>query len=197
MDHSHHMDMDMGHNHGDMDMGGGQCNMNMLFTWSSKDLCIIFRQWRVTGPFSLFVSLVVIVLLTAGYEGVRKVTRRYEAMHGRRLSAFTAVTGNDRQDIESVDDATAPDSHNHHPPSSSNHAGLPLLVGSDTRRALEHRGKIVLALLYAVQVFYSFFIMLLFMTYNGSVMLAVAVGAFVGYLVFGEDTTAAKTVACH
>ncbi|PLN82293.1 copper transporter family protein [Aspergillus taichungensis] len=133
----------------------------MLFTWSSKDLCIIFRQWRVTGPFSLFVSLVVIVLLTAGYEGVRKLTRRYEAMHGRRLSAFTAVTG------------------------------------SDTRRALEHRGKVVLALLYAVQVFYSFFIMLLFMTYNGSVMLAVAVGAFVGYLVFGEDTTAAKTVACH
>ena len=35
------------------------------------------------------------------------------------------------------------------------------------------------------------------MTYNGSVMLAVAVGAFVGYLVFWEDTTAAKTVACH
>lgn len=38
---------------------------------------------------------------------------------------------------------------------------------------------------------------LLFMTYNGFVMLAVAVGAFVGYLVFGQDTSAAKTVACH
>lgn len=67
--------------------------------------------------------------------------------------------GNDRQDIESVDDATAPNYHHDHPLPSSNHAGLPLLVGSDTRRALEQRGKITLAALYAVQVFYSFFIM--------------------------------------
>ena len=37
---------------------------------------------------------------------------------------------------------------------------------------------------------------LLFMTYNGWVMLAVAVGAFVGYLVFG-NSTATKSVACH
>jgi hypothetical protein len=66
----------------------------MLFTWSPKDLCIIFRQWHVSGPFTLFVSLVVIVLLTAGYEGVRQVTRRYEAAHAQRLNAFTAaVTG--------------------------------------------------------------------------------------------------------
>ncbi|GAB1198926.1 hypothetical protein APSETT444_008256 [Aspergillus pseudonomiae] len=60
----------------------------MLFTWSSKDLCIIFRQWRVDGPFSLLVSLVVIVLLTAGYEGIRQLTRRYEAAHAQRLNAF-------------------------------------------------------------------------------------------------------------
>lgn len=34
-----------------------------------------------------------------------------------------------------------------------------LLVGWDSKRAAEQRGKIVLAALYAVQVFYSFFIM--------------------------------------
>lgn len=38
---------------------------------------------------------------------------------------------------------------------------------------------------------------LLFMTYNGLVMLAVAVGAFVGYLAFGQDSSATKSVACH
>lgn len=38
---------------------------------------------------------------------------------------------------------------------------------------------------------------LLFMTYNGLVMLAVAVGAFVGYLAFGQDDSATKSVACH
>lgn len=38
---------------------------------------------------------------------------------------------------------------------------------------------------------------LLFMTYNGLVMLAVAVGAFMGYLAFGQDESATKSVACH
>lgn len=38
---------------------------------------------------------------------------------------------------------------------------------------------------------------LLFMTYNGFVMFSVAVGAFVGYLAFGQETLATKTVACH
>ncbi|KAG2413824.1 hypothetical protein HFD88_003013 [Aspergillus terreus] len=190
MDHSmHHMDMDHGHGHGDMDMGGGQCNMNMLFTWSPKDLCIIFRQWHVSGPFTLFVSLVVIVLLTAGYEGVRQVTRRYEAAHAQRLNAFTAAV----TDNEIADESLRATGPSRPVPDASS----PLLVGRDNRRIVEQRGKIVLAALYAVQVFYSFFIMLLFMTYNGFVMLAVAVGAFVGYLVFGENLSASKTVACH
>lgn len=35
------------------------------------------------------------------------------------------------------------------------------------------------------------------MTYNGWVMLAVAVGAFVGYLLFGRSLASTKSVACH
>lgn len=34
------------------------------------------------------------------------------------------------------------------------------------------------------------------MTYNGFVMLAVAVGAFIGYLVFGGGSVT-KSAACH
>ncbi|PYH79776.1 copper transporter family protein [Aspergillus uvarum CBS 121591] len=135
----------------------------MLFTWSTKNLCIVFPQWRVTGTLSLLISLLLIVLLTAGYEGVRQLTRRFEVAHAKRLSAYTTAA----------------------------------VGGRDSRKSVEQRGKITMASLYAVQVFYSFFIMLLFMTYNGFVMLAVAVGAFVGYLAFGDDTSASKTVACH
>ena len=104
MDHSHmdHGDMDGGH--GDMDMGG-QCSMNassepmklfehrltaqMLFTWSSKDLCIVFRQWRITGTFSLILSLIAIVLLAAGYEAIREISRRYEQNYNARMSAYS------------------------------------------------------------------------------------------------------------
>ncbi|OAA42568.1 CTR2 long splice variant [Metarhizium rileyi] len=39
--------------------------------------------------------------------------------------------------------------------------------------------------------------LLIFMTYNGWVMIAVSLGAFLGYLVFGHSTSATKDNACH
>lgn len=38
---------------------------------------------------------------------------------------------------------------------------------------------------------------LVFMTYNGWVMVAVSLGAFFGYLLFGHSTSATKDNACH
>ncbi|GAB7328666.1 hypothetical protein MBLNU13_g00595t1 [Cladosporium sp. NU13] len=159
MDHSHHAGMDHGHmGHGDMDHGdmGPMCSMNMLFTWDTTNLCIVFPSWRVTGTFSLIWSLIAVVALTAGYEAIREVSRRYEervAENAKNAPRNSVVSE-------------------------------------------EKKGKAVKAALYGIQVFYSFFIMLLFMTYNGWVMLAVGVGAFVGYLVFG-GSSATKSAACH
>jgi copper transporter 1 len=55
----------------------------MLFTWDTTNLCIVFRGWRITGTGSLIVSLLAIVLMTAGYEAVREASRRYEAYAGK------------------------------------------------------------------------------------------------------------------
>lgn len=38
---------------------------------------------------------------------------------------------------------------------------------------------------------------LMFMTYNGWVMMAVSLGAGLGYLAFGENTPVTKETACH
>jgi len=62
----------------------------MLFTWSSENLCIIFRQWRVTSTFSLIMSLIAIAFLTAGYEFVREISRKYEQSYNSRMSAFSS-----------------------------------------------------------------------------------------------------------
>jgi len=51
----------------------------MLFTFSTHNLCIIFPSWRITTTLSLLLSLLGIILLTAGYELVRDASRRYEA----------------------------------------------------------------------------------------------------------------------
>ncbi|KAK4550346.1 hypothetical protein LTR36_003313 [Oleoguttula mirabilis] len=152
MDHSH---MD----HGDMDMGHGDqpmCSMNMLFTWDTNNLCIVFRGWRVTSTSSLIISLLAVMALTAGYEAVREASRRYEQRHA-------AIMENTPRSSAQVE---------------------------------EKKAKVVKAALYGVQVFYSFFIMLLFMTYNGWIMLAVGFGAFFGYLLFGGSSIE-KSAACH
>jgi hypothetical protein len=57
----------------------------MLFTWSTQDLCIVFRGWHVHDTFSLIWTLLAIVALTAGYEGVRELSRRYETETAIRL----------------------------------------------------------------------------------------------------------------
>ncbi|KAK2752390.1 hypothetical protein FQN55_007430 [Onygenales sp. PD_40] len=201
MDHSMHA-AGMDHGHGDMDMGGDQCSMNMLFTMSSKNLCIIFRQWRVTGPFSLFLSLVAIVLLTAGYEGVRELGRRYEARYAQVVKDGGVIGGGySDEDTESPaatndnDNLLPHPNHNHNNVQTSSRPPFFIAAAASSSYNRRRKGKLVLGALYAIQVFYSFMIMLLFMTYNGWVMLAVAVGAFVGYILFGSSAT--KAVSCH
>ncbi|KAI0136640.1 Ctr copper transporter family-domain-containing protein [Xylariales sp. AK1849] len=159
MDHSHmdHSAMD----HGDMHGGHGgmsdMCNMNMLFTWDSTNLCIVFRGWHVRGTTSLVFSLLAIVAICIGYEALREGTRRYESAVSHRQE-------------------TAP---------------------RRNQVAISKQAHVIKALLYAVQCFYAFMMMLLFMTYNGWVMLAVTVGNFAGYLMFGTGTKATKETACH
>jgi copper transporter 1 len=57
----------------------------MLFTWSTENLCIVFRGWHIHNTWTLFWSLIGIVALTAGYEFVREISRRYETACAARL----------------------------------------------------------------------------------------------------------------
>lgn len=103
------MDHSSAHATMDMDMPDDSCSMNvrllpsatpiptvflpshsplthdnqMLFTWSTHNLCIIFPSWRITSTLSLLFSLLAIVALTAGYEAVRELSRRYEVASAR------------------------------------------------------------------------------------------------------------------
>jgi copper transporter 1 len=128
----------------------------MLFTWDTTNLCIVFPSWRVTGTFSLIWSLVAVVALTAGYEAIREVSRRYE----ERLA-------------ENVQNATSKSA----PKGSPGGTGVracnalltrrskadvernSLLTAGNSVATEEKKGKTIKAALYGVQVFYSFFIM--------------------------------------
>jgi len=191
MDHGNPHAGHGGMDHGDMG-GTHKCNMNMLFTWDTTDLCIVFRSWHVSNTFTLLLYLILVVLLCAGYEAVRELSRRYEATVVRRVEASP-----NNVSISVDDDPEEPITG---APTSAAYARIPSLprwlTGSQRQRS-ETVGDLVRSALYGLQVFYSFFIMLLFMTYNGWVMLAVALGAFIGHWAFGLKTSSTKSVACH
>ncbi|KAL2023471.1 hypothetical protein VTK56DRAFT_2467 [Thermocarpiscus australiensis] len=193
MDHSsheHHHMMDRsshgGMDHGDMG-GGHMCSMNMLFTWSTDNLCIVFRQWHISSTASLILSLLAIVAICAGYEALREGIRQYEARVAKRAETapppqtYSSSPSPPPQYEEAVTETTP---------------FLALRTGH-TRDQVTRRAHAVKAVLYGIQNFYAFMIMLIFMTYNGWVMMAVSVGAGLGYLLFGGRTAATKETACH
>lgn len=45
--------------------------MNMIFTWDTTDLCVVFKWWHVRTNLGLILTLLTIVFLSAGYEYVR------------------------------------------------------------------------------------------------------------------------------
>lgn len=60
----------------------------MLFTWDTKNLCIVFRQWHVRGTTSLIFSLLAVVIIAMGYEGLRSLSAKYERAVNKRIEAM-------------------------------------------------------------------------------------------------------------
>lgn len=135
----------------------------MLFTWDTTNLCIIFRWWHISSTLTLLISLAAVAVLTAGYELVRELSRRYElssaeymnSLPSESLCPFRPVLSlwshvkclglRLSLDMREVDD--------------DNHERSSLLWSGKSAGQQEKKFKVVKAAFYAVQVFYSFFIM--------------------------------------
>ncbi|QRV93770.1 copper transport protein CTR2 [Ceratobasidium sp. AG-Ba] len=196
MDHSmHHMDMDMGHGgmdhgghggHGGMDMGP-KCDMNMLWNTQIVDTCIVFKSWHISSKATFFLSFLAIVALGVGYEWLRRAQTILDVRIARSISKGKA----------SVLDN----------PSSEETPLNPRALKQPSLSNLSPADRISRAALYGASVFLSFFLMLVFMTYNAYLILAVVLGASLGHYIFGAQMDAeavlnsagvgGKGMACH
>lgn len=57
----------------------------MLFTWDTNNLCIVFKQWHIRSTPGLIISLIAVVLIAMGYEGLRAMSRTYEKSIASRV----------------------------------------------------------------------------------------------------------------
>ncbi|KAG9236483.1 putative copper transport protein CTR2 [Amylocarpus encephaloides] len=59
--------------------------LEMLFTWNTNNLCLVFKWWHIRTTPGLIFSLVAVVAITAAYEALRSLSRRYERAVTRKV----------------------------------------------------------------------------------------------------------------
>lgn len=160
--------------HGDHDGHGGgdgsrpMCAMNMALNWSTKDVCVLFDFWRINSAISLVATFVAVFCLGYLYELSRSRVRRWELM--------LAPTG-----VSSTLD-------------SANSDDTPLVGQSPIPNSIRWKR----AIFYGLLVAYSYSLMLIFMTYNGYLILAVIGGAIAGNYAYSTDSWGnVRGANCH
>ncbi|KAH7919287.1 Ctr copper transporter [Leucogyrophana mollusca] len=180
--------------HGGHDMGP-MCSMNMLWNTQIIDTCIVFKQWHIHSNSAFVLSFFVIVGLGVLYEYLRAFRVAFDG----RIAA-TLNKGKSRSPARSG--RSTPD-HTSDVEEAGLLTGRRALRPSRTGTRVPPLYRVMRAVLYGATVFLSFFLMLVFMTYNAYLILAVVAGAAIGHYVFGGyvdfDGTSGggKGMACH
>ncbi|KAI8801936.1 Ctr copper transporter family-domain-containing protein [Cladochytrium replicatum] len=186
------------HNHNHHDGGGGggdtegnsNAGMAMVWNWRTSGIYVVFDFWVTTGPFSTLVSCIAVFLLACGYEWYRENRSRYDRvlvhMSGDNNGGAMKPLGGDSSVGEiQVDDESLLES------SRGKRTG---------NRSFTQRQQMIRAVLYAIEVFSSFMLMLIFMTYNGWINLALVTGAGTGFYLQRKTAVSGvgdKSAVCH
>jgi len=194
------MDHGGGHaGHGDMPMGP-RCSMNMLWNTQIINTCIVFPQWHIYSHTGFVISCLAIVGLSVLYEYLRLVQKKYDIHVAQQLVA--SGKGKARSATPSASGRNSPEIDYEESGLLSGRKALKAPIGTP----LPPVTRAIRASLYGATVFLSFFLMLVFMTYNAYLIAAVVVGAAIGHYVFGStmnvnavlsDATAPRGMACH
>ena len=171
---------------------GPQCSMNMLWNTQIIDTCIVFPSWHIGSNGQFVVSFFAIVALGIFYEYLRAFSTAFD----RRLAA-SLTKGKTR--------GHSPASGRGSPARGADYEEAGLLSGrirvNRTGAQVPPLYRLIRALLYGATVFLSFFLMLVFMTYNAYLILATVAGAAIGHYIFGShigiEGSSGKGMACH
>ncbi|KAG8872006.1 hypothetical protein FRC20_009905 [Serendipita sp. 405] len=191
MDHSHH-------NHGSMDAMDERCWMSMLWNTNIINTCIVFRQWHIHSHLQFVLSFLAIMALGCGYEYLRDVQRRVDHKIAVQLvnsgKGKNVVSGSTSRGRIALVEEDGQDEL------------MLLSLKADSGIEVPFWSRVLRASLYGASVFVSFFLMLVFMTYNGYLILATVLGAALGHYIYGGrmDPNAVlggaletKGISCH
>ncbi|XP_056647049.1 high affinity copper uptake protein 1-like [Diorhabda sublineata] len=195
--------------------------MDMYFTFSSS-ATVLFKEWNFTTLGGLILSMIAVFIMAAAYEGLKYFReylfwKAYILQHrkasakdpqpiqmvGREIRQEPMVSGTAREETRvSVGIRTGS--------MVSGDIRKELMVQEESRKDPKV-GRIIRqepltmisaihflqTFLHMVQVVLSYFLMLIFMTYNAWLCIAIIFGAGIGYLLFGWKKSPAVNVTEH
>lgn len=143
--------------------------MSMIWNYETTNICILTSSWRITTPFSLYLSLTIIILASMFYEYLRLYIRRLDARLARSNPTNSISTHRRRASLL--------------PSSSSTFNGESRSIKHRDQgwvRDLETSKKVQIwrSGLYASSVGISFLLMLIGMTFNAYIIASIIVGKY-------------------
>lgn len=137
------------------------CKMNMIWDWGyPQDICVVFRSWQIRTTLDFYLYTLIIILAGAGFEWLRLYLIAYDTQLA--LNGPPAPPTARRSD-----DLPSPASSVAHGP-----IGRQLIPPLYIKRSTQVRR----AVLHGARVALSFWLMLVFMTYNVYLAGAVVLG---------------------
>uniref|UniRef100_A0A3P9LB40 Copper transport protein n=1 Tax=Oryzias latipes TaxID=8090 RepID=A0A3P9LB40_ORYLA len=172
--HHTHVQPTTAHNHGGGDSGGGHMGMAMTFNLNYLNVPLLFEGLLINSPGEMVAACIGVFLLAALYEGLkigREVLLRRSQVNVRYNS----------MPVPGADGTVLMETHKT--------VGYRMLSSAHFLQTLLH----------IIQVVISYFLMLIFMTYNGYLCIAVAAGAGMGYFLFSwrKAVVVDITEHCH
>lgn len=170
-----------------------RCAMHMLWNTQIINTCVVFPSWHIHTHTQFVFSLAAVLLLGVLYEYLRffqqSVNRRIATKlgKGKRVASPVSDSGRSTPDRGAASEVVG------------------LLNGKGGRNTdgvvLPAHLRLLRAALYGASVFLSFFLMLVFMTYNAYLIFAVVAGAVIGHYIFDRyvefDNAGGRSMACH
>jgi len=168
--------------------------MHMLWNTQIIDTCVVFSQWHIHSHLQFFFSFLAIVALGMLYEYLRVFSRDFD----KRIAVKLRVQSGRRSPL-TTSGRSSPERHGN----DAEETGLlnGLRVARKQGFAVPALYRLIRAVLYGASVGLSFFLMLVFMTYNAYLIFAVVLGAGVGHYILGgilePNGLDEKGMACH
>ena len=203
-----------------MDMSGSSsssnstkasCKISMLWNWYTIDTCFIARSWHVNTKGQFAGSCIGCFLLVLSAQWLHRIAREYDAAIARRKAMAQEIVDNGSKSVGS-DGSDSTEIANKKSlmflPANTGAANLfqPILYAlshdwfwnfnerSSSSVAypslIEH---LIKALIFTIQWGQSYIIMLLFMYYNGYIIISCILGALFGRIIFNYEPITCTT----